>query len=270
MRLVLGFLCFPGGGFSVGSDFGWIPRGSLWIHVHPRQSTELSQNFTQFLHGGGLSHTLASGHCSYVPLVSGSHLPGCLGHQRSTRNLSFLGDGFRKCSVFCVLGSTADTCHASVAVAFEEFQPVKEDLGSCMLARAVRTWKLDIILRLPVSETYLVRCLCHLRSTRQLESSGMFPIQLCPRFDSGYTFRCHFYGALGNDLAHFSREGVLWILRLCLAVVFVGPVHRCIAGWPSPGGQGRVAQTPGTCSEVSISPELGAIQMRPWTDSAHS
>ena len=43
---------------------------------------------------------------------------------------------------------------ASVAVAFLDFQPffyVKEDLSSCVLARAVRTWKFDIVLRPPVS-----------------------------------------------------------------------------------------------------------------------
>ena len=41
-----------------------------------RQSTQLPQNFTQFLHECGLSHTLASGHYFHVALVSGSHLPG--------------------------------------------------------------------------------------------------------------------------------------------------------------------------------------------------
>ena len=59
--------------------------------------------------------------------------------------------------MFSMPGSTADTAYAPVAVALEEFQPffhLKEDFVPCVLfARAVRPWKLDIILRLFVSGT---------------------------------------------------------------------------------------------------------------------
>ena len=68
---------------------------------------------------------------------------------RSTGNLFQLGDGFRKISVFCMLGSTADTVHTYVMEAFEESHlfHVEMDSGSCVLARAVRIWKLDMYLR---------------------------------------------------------------------------------------------------------------------------
>ena len=34
VRLVLCGLCFPGGGVTVGTDFGWSPRGSLCSADH--------------------------------------------------------------------------------------------------------------------------------------------------------------------------------------------------------------------------------------------
>ena len=118
-----------------------------------RQSVEVSQNFTQFyMKVDSLTPT-----CPSYPAA-----PYRLGHLRSTRHFFVLGNGFRKMHRVLLPGLTADTFHASVAVAFEAFQSFfygKEDLGSCMLsARAA----------------YHVRCLCR-RSTRKLDFLDCLP-----------------------------------------------------------------------------------------------
>ena len=78
-------------------------------------------------------------------------------------------------------------CHASVTEAFGAFQPFflrEGGLESCVLtARTVRTWTFDTYSNVLLYLAYLAQCLCRLRSTRKLESSGissrkMFPSQL--------------------------------------------------------------------------------------------
>ena len=67
----------------------------LWIQAHASDyATKLLQNFTQFLHEGGLGETTLD-----VPLTSGSHCSVAVSLEEY-RTSGFLGDDFSALSVF--------------------------------------------------------------------------------------------------------------------------------------------------------------------------
>ena len=85
------------------------------------QSTQLSQNFTQFLHESGLGETILD--ILHVPLVSGSHCPVSVSPE-GYRMSGFLEDDLRAFAVFNA-NAGSDSCYmlASVVEAVGRFFP---------------------------------------------------------------------------------------------------------------------------------------------------